>query len=169
MSDTNTILTTRYFVTCIHDSTAGSQIIQKNTRNLSYSFLSYGEYKAHTMNSTGEIETEHLNTPKTLYDMRRWKNTGGMGMALQDSRVINFNSLSHRHDWAGRLLSSSETTIQSNGLFAFLVCFEGSCTVNESEMVGLSYARMQKDVEYNISIQPDCYIGIFEGISANAS
>lgn len=165
MTTLNTIYKSRKFFLCVHqckDNLIGFE--PSKERLTHFTFLSYGHGKFHFFyeNYDDEMQTVEKNDEKQLYDLREYIDCNVVARSKSNSKIISFNSWRKTDRWEGRLINYNEKTIQSNYNYSCLVCFEGKCSVNNKELRELDVADLVKGREYNISLEENCYIGLFE-------
>lgn len=124
-----------------------------------YTFLSCGGGRYHAL-VDGKFETNESVEPKQLFYVGEYANSHIVVEFFQNTRVITFNSWRKGEKWEGKLIDSGK--VSSSKYYACLICYEGSCEVNGKIINELEYADIQQNKEYNVKVNEDSYVALFE-------
>lgn len=164
----NKNLRSKKFFLCVHQCTEkmiGFELAKE--RFTQFTFLSYGYGKFHFFddNYDVEIKTIEKSDEKKLYDLREYINCNVVAQSKSNTKIISFNPWKKYEKWNGRLIDVFESTLKTDSEYACIICLEGTCNVNGKEFVSLDCADIIKGEEYQIHLNKDSYVGLFELVS----
>lgn len=166
MTTLNTTHRARKFFLCVHQTSSDSIGFEKvEDRFTQFTYLCYGHGKFHFF-FDDDIVTVDGQTPRKLYDLRKYVNCNVVIQTKMNSRIISFNPWRKNQEWVGRLLDKNEKIIKTDKEYACIVCFEGNPIINGKEFKELDFADIVKNNQYTVEMEDDANIGFFELVSS---
>tara|TARA_R100000388_G_scaffold91810_1_gene74155 strand:+ start:579 stop:1073 length:495 start_codon:yes stop_codon:yes gene_type:complete len=150
------------FFLCAYHCAKGSITTEPVEECLSqFTFVYYGKGTSYNVDGD-EVIVNNIIGDRSLIDVRKYIDYTSFGIYHEDTRIISFNSWKKTDKWEGRLIDRSESTISSNKSYSCIVCFEGTCSINDKDIGELNYANLIQGKEYPINIPQDSYVVLFE-------